>query len=149
MSNSRKGIILAGGKGTRLSPITLGVSKQLLPIYNKPMIYYPLSTLMLTGIREVLLITSKTQLESYKSLLSDGSQWGISIKYLIQEKPNGIAEGLLIGEQFLGDSPVCLILGDNLSFMVIISLYCFKELMRILIFLRFLLTEYQIPNVLV
>jgi glucose-1-phosphate thymidylyltransferase len=108
-----KGIILAGGKGTRLYPNTTSVSKQLLPIYDKPTIYYPLSTLMLAGIKKILLISSRDFIENYRTLLSDGSDLGINISYEIQEKPNGILESLLIGEEFVGNDNFCLILGDN------------------------------------
>lgn len=108
------GICLAGGTGSRLFPITKGVSKQLLPLYNKPMIYYPLSTLMLAGIKDILIITTPEDNESFKRLLNDGSQFGINLSYAIQEKPNGIAEAFIIGEEFIGDNSVCLILGDNI-----------------------------------
>tara|TARA_Y100000589_G_scaffold330271_1_gene379400 strand:- start:5085 stop:5966 length:882 start_codon:yes stop_codon:yes gene_type:complete len=110
----RKGIILAGGTGSRLFPITKGVSKQLVPVYDKPMIYYPLTTLMNAGIKDFLLITNKEYMNSFESLLGDGNQFGISIEYAIQDNPNGIAEAFLIGEDFIKGNPVALILGDNL-----------------------------------
>jgi glucose-1-phosphate thymidylyltransferase len=111
-----KAILLAGGKGSRLFPVTSVVSKQLLPVYDKPMVYYPLSVLFLAGIQDILIISTPTDISQYQKLLGDGSQWGVSFQYKVQDQPNGLAEAFILGEKFIGSDPVCLILGDNIFY---------------------------------
>ncbi len=114
MAVARKGIVLAGGSGTRLHPLTLGVSKQLMPVYDKPMIYYPISTLMMAGIKDILIITTPEDQAQFQKLLGDGSQWGIELTYIVQPSPDGLAQAFILGEEFLDGAPACLILGDNI-----------------------------------
>lgn len=113
---NRKGIVLAGGSGTRLYPLTIAISKQIMPVYDKPMVYYPISVLMEAGVREVLIISTPRDVVTFKELLGDGSQWGMKFEYKVQEKPNGLAEAFIIGEEFIGDDNVVMILGDNMFY---------------------------------
>ena len=132
MSINFKGIVLAGGSGTRLHPLTKGTSKQLLPVYDKPMIYYPISVLMLADIRDILIITTPQDLSSYQRLLGDGSDFGINLSYVVQDNPNGLAEAFILGEDFMGDDNVALILGDNIFYGQGITDYLEKAIFDVL-----------------
>ena len=141
-----KGIILAGGSGTRLYPATRSISKQLLCVYDKPMVYYPISVLMLAGINEILVITTPEDIDRYKNLLNHGSEFGLKITYEIQENPNGLAEAFIIGEQFIGDDEVCLILGDNIFYGQGLTQMLIESREKVEIFKKAVVFGYNVPN---